>query len=54
MCSMMAGYTEAQVKQHTAYISKAMVLPSFRTSLNDRLVALAHEAVKNTDINDDD
>ncbi len=54
MCSMMANYIEAQMKHRTAYISKAMVLPSFRTSLNDRFVALAHEAVKNTDINDDD
>ena len=51
MCSMMAGYIDAQMKQRTAYISKSMVRP-LKTSLNDRLVALAHEAVKNTDIND--
>jgi len=51
MCSMMAGYIEAQIKQRTAYISKSMVRP-LKTSLNDRLVALAHEAAKNIYIND--
>ena len=50
MCSMMAGYIEAQMKQRTAYISKAMVRP-LRTSLNDRLVALVLEAMKTTNIN---
>ena len=50
MCSMMAGYIDAQMKQRTAYISKAMVRP-FRTSLNDRLVALVLEAMKTNDIN---
>ena len=47
----MAGYIEAQIKQRTAYISKSMVRP-LKTSLNDGLVALAHEAAKNIDIND--
>ena len=41
---MMAGYIEAQMKQRTAYISKAMVRP-LKTPLNDRIVALEHEAV---------
>ena len=44
MCIIMAGYIEAQMKQRTAYISKAMVRP-LKTPLNDRIVALAHEAV---------
>ena len=55
MCSIMAGYIDAQMKQRTAYISKAMVRPLrwhiARTSLNDCLVALALEAMKNNDIN---
>ncbi len=41
MCSMQAGYTEAQIKQRTAYLSKAMVRP-LKTSLHDRIVALAY------------
>ncbi len=51
MCRPMAGYMEKQIKERTAYISKAMVRPH-KTSLNDRLVALVHEAVKTNDIND--
>jgi hypothetical protein len=51
MCSMMAGYIDAQMKQRTAYISKSMVRP-LETPLNDRLVALAHEAANTININD--
>ena len=50
MCSMMAGYIDAQMKQRMAYTSKAMVRP-LRTSLNDRLVALVLEAMKTNHIN---
>ena len=52
MCSMMAGYIDAQMKQRTAYISKAMVRPHIpTTSLDDRLAALVLEAMKTNDIN---
>ena len=44
MCDMMAGYIEAQIRQRTAYVSKAMVLAD-TTSLNDRIVQLAFESV---------
>ena len=46
MCNMMAGYVEAQIKQRTAYVSKAMVRP-LKTSFDDRIVALAHVRQRN-------
>ena len=43
-CIAFACYIEAVTKQRTAAISKAMMRP-IKTSLNDRIVALVHEAV---------
>ena len=50
MCSMMAGYIDAQMKQRIAYISRAMVRP-LNTPLYDRIIDLVLEAMKTTDIN---
>ena len=44
MCIAFACYIEAVTKQRTACISKSMMRP-IKTSLNDRIVALVHEAV---------
>ena len=49
MCSMMAGYIEAQIKQRTAYVSKAMVRPP-TTPLNLRILALVMFAVQNSSV----
>ncbi len=51
MCSMMAGYIDAQMKQRIAYISRAMVRP-LNTPLYDRIIDLVLEAMKTNDIND--
>ena len=42
-CLLLARYTEAQIKQRTAYVSKDLVRPSY-VSLNDRIVSLVQLA----------